>query len=68
MVDYTKLDEERKICCNCKHFYKFSCLKGLKTACDSVIDCQDCLEQFWCLLKPYCVHFEPKIKLLGGGK
>jgi len=63
MIDYAKLDEERKICCNCKHFYKFSCLKGLKTACSEVVDCQDCLERFLCLTKPYCTFFEPNESL-----
>ena len=59
MIDYVKLNKKRKICCNCKYFDGFGCVKGLKTACDKVLDCQSCLETYWNLLKPYCAHFEP---------
>ena len=62
-IDYVKLNEKRKICCNCKYFDGFGCTKGLETACSEVVDCQDCLERFLCLTKPYCALFEPNESL-----
>ena len=63
MIDYTKLNEKRQICCNCKYFDGFGCTKGFKTACSEVVDCQDCIEKFWCMIKPYCPYFEPNESL-----
>jgi len=58
VIDHDKLNEVRKVCCNCRFFDGFGCSKGLKSICDEVGDCRTCFERYWFFLKPVCAHFE----------